>query len=150
MRLKTEVEDLTGRGREEVAERLLKARELGDLKENAEYHSAKDAQGLMEARIRDIEAKLRDPEIVETPQIGDAVAEGMLVTVLPLDDVDDEEETYLIANSAEERARGARTVTTSSPLGSVLVGCAKDDEVTYKAPGGTFRYRIVGFEPYTG
>lgn len=149
-RLKAEMDDLRGRGRDEMAERLLKARELGDLKENAEYHSAKDAQGLMEARIRDLEHKLSDPEIVEAPLSGDAVSEGMVVTVLPLDDDDEDQEKYLLAASAEERATGARTITPSSPLGSVLVGRAVGDEVEYAAPGGSFRYRVVSFEPYAG
>jgi transcription elongation GreA/GreB family factor len=67
--------------------------------------------------------------------------------VLPLDDDDPEEESYLLADSAEERANGVRTITTTSPLGSALLGTTKDDEVVYQAPGGSFRYRIVGFRP---
>ena len=63
------------------------------------------------------------------------------------DDPDDE--TYLLADSSEERAKGARTITTTSPLGSALVGTRKGDEVAYEAPGGTFRYQVLAFEPYT-
>jgi transcription elongation factor GreA len=73
----------------------------------------------------------------------------MLVTVRPLDD-DDEDETYLLAEHGEEKAPGARTVTTSSPLGVALIGASKDDEVVVDAPGGRFRYRVVGFEPFMG
>jgi transcription elongation GreA/GreB family factor len=63
---------------------------------------------------------------------------------------DDEEETYLLAEHGEEKAPGARTVTTSSPLGRVLVGTSKDQEIVVKAPGGSFKYIVVGFEPFVG
>jgi transcription elongation factor GreA len=147
-RLKTELDELRGAGRENIAERLLHARELGDISENAEYDSAKNEQGLMEARIRKLEAMLRDPDIVEAPASSDSVIAGMVVTLMPLDDDDPEEETYLLADSGEERAQGMRTITTTSPLGSVLVGRKDGDEVSYEAPGGSFRYRVVGFRPY--
>ena len=126
------------------------AREHGDLKENAEYHAAKDEQGLMESKIRKMQHMLRDPEIVEAPEHADEIAPGMLVTIRPVDDDDDEEETYLLAEHAEEKAPGARTVTTSSPLGSALLGAAERQEVAYEAPAGTVRYLVVGFEPFAG
>ena len=146
-RLKTELEELKTEGRTKIAERLLHARELGDISENAEYDAAKNEQGLMEARIRRLEHMLRDPEIVETPAASDSVAAGMLVTVRPLDEDDPDDEVYLLADSAEERAEGVRTITTTSPLGSALVGAREDDEISYAAPGGSFRYRVVSFEP---
>ena len=146
-RLKAELDEKKTQGRTRIAERLLAARELGDISENAEYDSAKDEQGLMEARIRQLEQMLRDPEIVEAPASADAVMAGMLVTVRPLDDDDPEDEVYLLADSAEERARGVRTITTTSPLGSALVGSKVGDEVAYEAPGGKFRYRVVEFRP---
>ena len=149
-RLKAEVEELKSDGRDHIAERLKHARELGDIRENAEYDAAKNEQGLMEARIRQLERMLRDPEIVEAPTDADAVGPGMLVTLLPLDDDDPEEETYLLADSAEERGPGVRTITTTSPLGSALQGTTKGDEVVYEAPGGNFRYRIVEFRPHAG
>ena len=149
-RLKGELEDLRNEGRQHIAERLKHARELGDIRENAEYDAAKNEQGLMEARIRQLERMLRDPDLVEAPIDADAVGPGMLVTVLPLDDDDPEEETYLLADSAEERAPGVRTITTTSPLGSALQGAEKGDEVVYQAPGGNFRYRILEFQPHAG
>jgi transcription elongation factor GreA len=149
-RLKAELAELSTTGRDRVAERLKIAREHGDIRENAEYDAAKNEQGLMEARIRKIRAMLRDPEIVEAPADAEAVGPGMLVTIRPLDDDDPEDETYLLAEHAEERASGARTITVSSPLGSVLTGAAADQEVEVEAPGGRFRYRVVGFEPHTG
>ena len=148
-RLKAELNELMTEGRERMAERLKVAREHGDIRENAEYDAAKDAQGLMEAQIRRLQEALRDPEIIEAPVGADTVAPHMLVTVRSRDD-DDDEETYLLAEHAEEKAPGARTVTTSSPLGTALVGAAKDQEIVVDAPGGSFRYVVVGFEPFSG
>jgi transcription elongation factor GreA len=150
LRLRAELDELKDAGRAHIAERLKAAREHGDIRENAEYDAAKNEQGLMEARIRQLERMLRDPEIVEAPTDADAVGPGMLVTLLPLDDDDPEEETYLLADSAEERGPGVRTITTTSPLGSALQGTTKGDEVVYEAPGGNFRYRIVEFRPHAG
>src|SRR3954447_23958464 len=144
-RLKDELDDLRTRGRDQMAECLNFARELGDIRENAEYDAGKNEQGLMEARIRTLEHMLRDPQIIEAPVNADAVRAGMVVTVMA--DGDDEQETYLLAESAEERTSGARTVTTSSPLGKALVGAKVDDQVVYEAPGGSFRYTIVAFRP---
>jgi len=119
-RLKAELTELIAGGRPEVSEKIRVAREHGDIKENAEYDAAKNEQGLMESKIRKLQEMLRDPEIVEAPADTDAVGPGMLVTVRPLDEDDPEDETYLLAEHAEERAPGARTVTTSSPLGAAL------------------------------
>ena len=148
-RLKTELAGLTTEGRTHIAERLKAAREHGDIRENAEYDATKNEQALMESRIRNLERMLRDPEIVETPPESEVVAAGMLVTLRPLDDDEPEDEAYLLAESAEERAPGVRTITTTSPLGSAVLGARLDDEVTYEAPGGAFRYRVVGLEPRT-
>ena len=147
-RLKAELEDLRTDGRTNIAEKLRVAREHGDLRENAEYDAAKNEQALMEARIRNLEHMLRDPEIVESPSDAAAVSAGMLVTLRPLDD-DPEEETYLLAESAEERAPAVRTITTTSPLGRALLGAELDAEIAYEAPGGTFHYVVVRFEPRT-
>jgi transcription elongation factor GreA len=148
-RLKAELEELVTSGREKIAERLKVAREHGDIRENAEYDAAKDAQGLMEAQIRRLQEALRDPEIIEAPLAADAIVPHMLVTVRSLDD-DDDEETYLLAEHGEEKAPGARTVTTSSPLGMAMMGASNDQEIVVEAPGGSFRYVVVGFEPFVG
>src|SRR5437764_158443 len=112
VRMRKELEQLKTEGRTKMGERLLHARELGDIRENAEYDAAKNEQGLMEARIRDLERKLGDPDIVEASG-GDEVGPGCLVTVRPTDGDDAEDsddEVYLIAHSSEERAPGVRTV----------------------------------------
>jgi transcription elongation factor GreA len=148
-RLKSELDDLTSMGRDAIAERIKVAREHGDIRENAEYDAAKNEQGLMESRIRKLQQMLRDPEIVEAPVAADAVSPGMIVTVRPLDEDDPDDESYLLAEHAEEKASGARTVTTSSPLGSALLGRAEGDEFVYEAPGGAFKYVVVSFAPHT-
>jgi transcription elongation factor GreA len=147
-RLKLELEELLTAGRDRMAERLRVAREHGDIRENAEYDAAKDAQGLMESQIRRLKEALRDPEIIEAPIAADRIVPHMLVTVRVIDD--DDEETYLLAEHGEEKAPGARTVTTSSPLGRALMGASKDQEILVKAPGGSFKYVVVGFEPFVG
>jgi transcription elongation factor GreA len=101
----------------------------------------------MESRIRNLERMLRDPEIVEAPPESEVVVAGMLVTLRPMEDDEPEDETYLLAESAEERAPGVRTITTTSPLGGALLGRRLDDEVAYEAPGGTFHYLVVRIEP---
>jgi len=150
-RLRGELDELKTAGRAHIAERLKAAREHGDIRENAEYDAAKNEQALMESRIRTIERMLRDPEIVEHPPESDVVGSGMLVTLRPVeqDEPEDEteDETYLLAESAEERAPGVRTITTTSPLGRALLGARIDDRIAYEAPGGTFHYLVVGFEP---
>jgi transcription elongation factor GreA len=151
LRLRSELEELTTTGRERITEKIKHARELGDLSENAEYHAAKDEQGLMESKIRKLQHMMRDPEIVEAPEHSDEVAPGMLVTIRPVgDDDEDDDETYLLAEHAEEKAPGARTVTTTSPLGAALLGSSEEQEIAYEAPAGTIRYVVVGFEPFAG
>jgi len=147
VRLKAELEELRSEGRAHISERIRVAREHGDIRENAEYDAAKNEQGLMESRIRNLERMLRDPDIIEAPPASDVVTAGMLVTIRPLDEDDPEDETYLLAAHPEERATGVRTITTTSPLGTAIVGKALDDEIVYEAPGGRFHYLIVGFEP---
>jgi transcription elongation factor GreA len=150
VRLKAELAGLETEGRTRISERLKAAREHGDIRENAEYDAAKNEQGLMEARIRTLKHMLRDPEIVEAPVDARAVEPGMLVTLRPLDEDDPDDETYLLASHAEEKAPGARTITTSSPLGKALMGAAVEQEILYEAPGGSFRYVVVGFAPHGG
>ena len=144
-RLRAELDRLRTEGRQEMAARLQRAREHGDIRENAEYDAAKDAQGLMEARIRDLERLLKDPDIVEGPVPADQALPGVLVTVRI--EEDQEEETYLLAASKEERIDGLRTVTADSPLGSALLGRKVGERISYQAPGGTFACQIVRLEP---
>ncbi len=147
-RLQKELDELRSEGRARMADRLQHARELGDIRENAEYDGAKNEQGLMEARIRELERMLKDPDIVAQPAQADAAGPGVLVTVRPVDDEGEEDETYLLAASKEERAEAARTVSVDSPFGKALVGKKVGERVSYQAPGGDFTYEIVSLEPH--
>src|SRR4249919_2620032 len=103
-RLQAEYEDLTTRGRIQVAEKIERAREEGDLSENGDYHAAKDEQGHMEGRIRQLEHLLENAEIIESGDDG-AVAAGTVVTLVYDGDSDDMAERYLVGHP-EERAEG--------------------------------------------
>ena len=145
-RLKAEHLDLTTRGRIEVAQRIGRAREMGDLKENGDYHAAKDDQGHMEARIRQIEAILENHEVVEVVDDG-KVAVGCTVTVLYDGDSADQSERYLIGHLEEQPAdAGVQVMSPTSPLGAALLGRAAGDTVSYKAPNGTLKVKIVAIE----
>ena len=147
-RLRTELDELETDGRKLIAERLQRARELGDLSENAEYHETKNQQGMMEARIRKLQHMLKNAQIVDTPAASDRAEAGTIVTLKPLDGGDNER--YLLAASSEERASGVRTVTVVSPLGQALNGKNVGDRVEYVAPGGTFSYELAAIEPWDG
>ncbi|MGC8511712.1 MAG: transcription elongation factor GreA [Acidimicrobiales bacterium] len=133
-RLKEELEDLKTRGRIEIAKAIEAARALGDLSENGDYHAAKDAQGKMEARIRQLEATLEGAEIVTTGAgSGGAVEVGVVVALRY--DGDDTEERYLVG-SIEERRDGVTVVSPQSALGQALVGKKRGDKVSYETPTG--------------
>mgnify|MGYP002403074514 CR=1 FL=1 len=125
-RLKSEYEDLTTRVRHEVIEKIATAREEGDLRENAGYHAAKDEQGHIEARIRQLE------HLLETAEIGD---DQFVYTIVFEGDPDDAAERYLVGHM-EEQVEGADVVSPESPLGAALVGASAGDVLTYEAPNG--------------
>ncbi len=146
-RLRAELDRLKGEGRERMSERLLSAREHGDIRENAEYDTAKNEQGLMEARIRDLERLLKDPDIIESSSESEEAGPGQLVTVRNVDEPDEEEETYLLAATKEERLEGVRTVSIDSPLGRAMAGKRIGQRVEYQAPGGSFTLEITALKP---
>jgi transcription elongation factor GreA len=135
-RLTAEYEDLTTRGRIQVAEKIERAREEGDLSENAGYHAAKDEQGHMEGRIRQLEHLLEDAEIVE---------DQFVYTVLYEGDSPDQAERYVVGN-LEEQIEGAVLVSPSSPLGTALDGAAEGQEVVYQAPNGSLKVTVLKVE----
>lgn len=140
-RLTHEHQDLTTRGRIEVAEKIERARELGDLKENGDYHSAKDEQGHMEGRIRQLEAILADAEIVEPAPAG-IVGLGAIVTVLY--DGENDSERFLIGHIEEKPADASVSVMSpSSPLGSALLGAKVGATVSYEAPNGKSQVKVL-------
>src|SRR3954471_15332660 len=100
-RLKTELDELTGEGRIDIARKIEAARALGDLSENGDYHAAKDQQGKMEARIRQLTAILEDAVVVDAKPVGDEVAVGTVVGIRF--EGDDTVERYLVGSIEERR-----------------------------------------------
>ena len=143
-RLTSELEHRSGVLRREISERIERARELGDLKENADYDAAKNEQGLNEARVRQLEAMLRDVEIVEGGG-GDVVEAGVIVEVRVAGD--DETQTYLIG-SIEERHDEYDVLSTSAPMGQAILGHRAGDTVSYETPRGqSLDVEIVSIAP---
>jgi transcription elongation factor GreA len=132
-RLQAEHHDLTTRGRVEIARKIEAARELGDLSENGDYHAAKEEQGKMEGRIRQIAAMLENAEIVAGDENGDSVSHGSVVAIRY--EGDDDVERYLIG-SIEERHDDLDVISPSSPLGKALLGAGPGDDVSFIAPTG--------------
>jgi len=142
-RLLAELEDLTTRGRVDIAQTIETARELGDLKENADYHAARDDQGRMEARIRQLQSLVDNAVIVDPTEGSDSVAAGSVVALRY--EGDDQADRYLVG-SIEERRADVAVVSPASPLGRALLGHRKGDTVTYQAPGGELKVEIVDID----
>ncbi len=131
-RLKAEHDDLTTRGRIDIARKIEAARELGDLSENGDYHAAKEEQGKMEGRIQHLARILENAEIVESAT-GDVVGTGAIVSIVF--EGDDEAEKYLVG-SIEEQRDDVTVVSPGSPMGAALLGAKAGDAVSYEAPNG--------------
>ena len=131
--LREELAGLEGPRREEIVAAIKKAREFGDLSENFEYHAAKNEQGLLEARIRTLRARLDGAEIVEQAS-GDTVGIGSVIDV-----EDDAGQTMTVEISA---VGGAGTVSPTSPLGSALLGHTVGETVDVQAPRGAWRATV--------
>ncbi len=140
-RLAAELEDLTTRGRVEIARHIEAARMLGDLSENGDYHAAKDAQGKMESRIRQLQALLGSAVIVDGAAADDGVVNHGVIVEIRYEG-DDDAERFLVG-SIEERREGVAVVSPGSPLGQALLGKRAGDNVEYEAPSGTLRAAIV-------
>jgi transcription elongation factor GreA len=141
-RLSSELHELTTVGRTKIAQAIEAARNLGDLSENGDYHAAKDEQGRMEGRIRQLTAMLENAQILDDSGPSDAVMPGSTVSLRY--EGDDAVEPYYLG-SIEERREGIEIVSTSSPLGRALLGGAKKgDTVSYETPtGAKIRVEIV-------
>ena len=138
-RLKAELDHLEGEGRRKIVDAIATARAHGDLSENAEYHAAREQQGMQEARARQIRKMLEDVEIVEATDDG-VVKPGMLVTIKM--GGDDEPETYLLG-LREEKGGEHDVLTPESPLGRSLVGRSAGETVKAQVPRGELDIEIV-------
>jgi transcription elongation factor GreA len=140
-RLQAEHYDLSTRGRIEVAQKIEAARLLGDLSENGDYHAAKDEQGHMEGRIRQLEHFLEHAEIIETGEEG-VVSTGTIVTIMYEGDTPDMAETYLVGHM-EEKSGDLDIMSPQSPIGAALLGAAEGHWVEYQAPNGMLRVQVL-------
>jgi transcription elongation factor GreA len=143
-RLQAEFLDLTTRGRIEVAQKIETARLMGDLSENGDYHAAKDEQGHMEGRIRELEHVIETAEIIEGGDDG-IVAVGSIVTIVYEGDDDSMAERYLVGHM-EEKVGDLDVMSPHSPLGSALIGANEGTWVEYEAPTGKLRVRVIKVE----
>jgi transcription elongation factor GreA len=143
--LKEELKRLKSEERPKVVEAIATARAHGDLKENAEYHAAKEQQGLMEARIRDIEAKLSNAQIIDVTALN---PDGKVVfgaTVALVDAADGSEARYRIVGEDEADIK-AGLMSIGSPIARALIGKREGDEVEVTTPGGKRAYEIASVE----
>lgn len=143
--LRDELNYLKSVRRPEIIEAIAEAREHGDLKENAEYHAAREQQGFCEGRIQDIEGKLGNAQIIDVSKIPNTgkVIFGVTVTLLNIDT--DEEVSYQIVGDDEADIKNNR-ISVSSPIARGLIGKTVDSEVEIKTPAGVVEYEIIAVE----
>jgi len=135
-KLERELADLVAK-RPDISARIQRAKEMGDLKENADYHDAKDEQGMMEGRIREIQAILNEARVVEKNPSGGTVSFGSKITVI----VNGKEKDYEIVG-ANEASPLAGKISSESPLAKALLNRKKGDVVEVEAPAGKIIYEI--------
>ncbi len=139
--LKRELLRLKQEDRIKISDEILKARELGDLSENAEYHAAKEKQGIIEARIRDLEDKLSRAHVIDPAKLkGNRVVFGATVEILDLDSGD--AITYQIVGAEESDLKEGK-ISFESPIARALIGKEPGDEVKVNTPRGTKEYEII-------
>ena len=141
-KLREELNQLKSVARPRVIAAIAEAREHGDLKENAEYHAAREQQGFIEGRIKDIEAKLSHAQIIDvsTLDAGGKVVFGATVVVLDLET--DEEHSYQIVGEDEADIKEGR-ISITSPIARALIGKQEGDEVSFQVPGGEREFEIL-------
>jgi transcription elongation factor GreA len=143
-KLKEELGRLKTEERPRVIREIGTAREHGDLSENAEYHAAKDRQGMIEARISELESKIGLAEVIDISDLsGDHIQFGAKVTVV--DEETEEESTYQIVGADEADVNEGR-LSISSPLARALIGKSAGDSIEINTPGGARNYEILAVE----
>lgn len=143
--LRDELNHLKTVKRPRIVNDIADAREHGDLKENAEYHAAREEQGFCEGRIQEIEGKLSNAQIIDVTKIPNngKVIFGVIVTLLNIDT--EEEVTYQIVGDDEADIKSNR-ISVNSPIARGLIGKEVDSEIEIKTPGGLVEYEIVAVE----
>ncbi|MDN3554724.1 transcription elongation factor GreA [Halomonas maura] len=144
-RLRKELEELKSEARPNVITAIAEAREHGDLKENAEYHAAREQQGFIEGRIQEIEGKLSNAQVIDVtklPKTGKVIF-GVTVELINLET--DDEVAYRIVGEDEADIKAGR-ISVTSPIARALIGKEEGDVVLVRTPGGDVEYEISGVE----
>jgi len=141
-KLEAELKQLKSVRRPRVIQAIAEAREHGDLKENAEYHAAREEQGFIEGRIKDIEGKLSHAQIIDVSSLRQDGRVVFGTTVVLYDDEEDKEITYQIVGEDEADIKSGK-ISVSSPVAMALIGKEVDDVALVKAPGGDKEYEIM-------
>jgi len=146
-RLSAELEQLSGEGRVEIAKRIEAAREEGDLKENGGYHAAKEEQGKIEARIRELTERLKHAVVGEAAADDGVVKSGMVVTATILGDAT----TFLLGSREMAGDSDLDVYSEQSPLGKAILGKSVGEATSYTAPNGkSIPVEILEAKPYAG
>ena len=140
--LREELQKLKSEDRPEVIQAIAEARAHGDLKENAEYHAAKEQQGFIEGRIKEIEGKLSHIQIIDVTEV-DARGKVIFGSTVELYDVQAETETTYRIVGEDEADIGAGLISYTSPIARALIGKNEGDEINFSAPGGDKEYEII-------
>jgi len=141
--LQAEYDELVNVRRPEIIRAVAQAREEGDLRENAGYHAAKNDQGFIEGRIRDLESMLKRVEVIDTAPIAGSneVRLGSTVTI----EIDGDEEKYTIVGAVEAKPAQGR-ISNVSPVGKALLGARVGDSVQIQTPASTIKARVLAIE----
>lgn len=144
-KLRVELEELKTVVRPRIIQAIAEAREHGDLKENAEYHAAREQQSFAEGRIAEIEGKLSNANIIDVTKT-DANGKVVFGATVKIEDLDSGKEvTYQIVGEDEANIKEGR-ISVGSPIARALIGKEVEDVVTVKAPGGNIEYEIISVE----
>lgn len=140
VRLEAEMKKLKSVERPTIIRAIAEARELGDLKENAEYHSAREKQGFIEGRIKELESILGRADIIDPASLSGTVKFGATVTLV--DEDTDEEKTYQVVGESEADIESGK-LNMRSPLARAMIGKEEGDSIEFRTPGGTRSYEIL-------
>ncbi len=140
VRLEAEMKKLKSVERPTIIRAIAEARELGDLKENAEYHSAREKQGLIEGRIKELESIFGRADIIDPASLSGTVKFGATVTLV--DEDTDEEKTYQVVGEPEADIESGK-LNMRSPLARAMIGKEEGDSIEFRTPGGTRSYEIL-------
>ena len=141
-KLREELRHLKSERRPQIVQAIAEARAHGDLKENAEYHAAKEEQGFIEGRIKNIDATLSNAQVIDVASLGD-VGRIVFGATLELFDEDDEKEVHYQIVGEDEADVKQGMISITSPLARALIGKEEGDVVEFAAPGGNKTYEVV-------